>query len=143
MKYVYRMPDGAEKQVYYFRQDLSNDGFDGSPFAAWLSAQGPFCSLNKAASYLMHSNSFGKVRSFMLDNTRLHVQDDTGPRYRELQMRGLRVEVHGRYSRIDPLFSMGPQTDLLAAYAEQPGPVLPFKIGYMGHAVGTNLQVAY
>ena len=143
IKYVYRLPDGSEKKVYYFRQDLSNDGFAGSPFLAWMTAQGPFCSLNKAASYLMHSNNFGKVRSFMLDNTRFHIQDDTGPRYRELRTRGFNVDVHGRYSRIDPLFSMGPQPDLMDAYAERPGPVIPFKIGYMGHAVGTNLQVAY
>lgn len=143
IKYVYRLPDGSEKQVYYFRQDLSNDGFSGSPFLAWMTAQGPFCSLNKAASYLMHSNSFSRVRSFMLDNTRFHLQDDTGPRYKELRARGFSVDVHGRYSRIDPLFSMGPQPDLMDAYAERPGPVIPFKIGYMGHAVGTNLQVAY
>jgi len=143
IKYVCRMPDGSEKQVYYFRQDLSNNGFSDSPFLAWMTAQGPFCSLNKAASYLMHSNNFSKVRSFMLDNTRFHIQDDTGPRYRELRLRGFNVDVHGRYSRIDPLFSMGPQADLMDAYAERPGPVIPFKIGYMGHAVGTNLQVAY
>ncbi len=67
--------DGGPQTLYYFKTDLSGGK---SAFLKWCAAQGPGNSLLKAASYLMHTGGFTGVRDFLLENSRIIVQDDSG-----------------------------------------------------------------
>ena len=69
---------GAEQPqtLYYFKTDLAGGG--NSAFLRWCAARGPGLSLLKAASFLMHGDGFAGVRNFLLQNSRVIIQDDSG-----------------------------------------------------------------
>src|SRR4029077_3519859 len=62
--------------LYYFKTDLAGGG--NSAFLRWGAARGPGLSLLKAASFLMHGDGFSGVRNFLLQNSRVIIQDDSG-----------------------------------------------------------------
>ncbi len=120
---------GHEQTLYYFKTDLSNGGRSAG-FTKWCASQGPGLSLLKAASYLMHSSEFSNVRSFLLQNSRVIVQDDSGIPYHDLLGGGYEVHVYGAYQGPIQLFTKYNQPDLEQAYrTSNPGP-LGFGFGY-------------
>jgi hypothetical protein len=70
--------DGAEKTLYYFSTDLSNSGVKSSGFLKFCQTLAPGNSLIKSASYLLHSGNFTTVRDFLLANSSIIIQDDSG-----------------------------------------------------------------
>jgi len=78
VKIVFAGADNEERTLYYFRTDLSNDGVNNSKFLAFCETMAPAESLVKSASYLLHTNRFARVREFLLANSAVMVQDDTG-----------------------------------------------------------------
>ena len=84
VKITFSGPAGHEQTLYYFKTDLSNGGRSGG-FLKWCAGQGPGLSLLKAASYLMHTGEFSNVRNFLLQNSEVLVQDDSGIPLHDLQ----------------------------------------------------------
>jgi hypothetical protein len=120
---------GREQTLYYFKTDLSNGGRSGG-FLKWCASQGPGLSLLKAASYLMHSSEFSNVRSFLLQNSRVIVQDDSGIPLHDIGAAGYDVRVYGTYQGPIQLFTKYYQPDLEQAYhTSNPAP-LGFGFGY-------------
>ena len=118
---------GRQQTLYYFKVDLSNGSC--GPFLKWCAQQGPGVSLLKAASYLMHLDSFSQVRSFLLDHSRVIVQDDSGIPHRAFDARWS-LRYFGTYRAPIELFAKNYQPDLAEAYAQsQPAP-LGFAFGY-------------
>ncbi|PYJ10951.1 MAG: hypothetical protein DMF06_04460 [Verrucomicrobia bacterium] len=118
---------GPKQTLYYFKTDLSGGK---SPFLSWCAKQGPGLSLLKAASYLMHGEGFGGVRSFLLENSRVIIQDDTGLPLRSFT-KGWTVNFYGRYVPHKEMFGKYHQPDLAAIYAKNPPPPeLGFAFGY-------------
>ena len=65
--------------LYYFCTDLSDDGIRSKPgFLRFCQSHGRGVSLLKAASYLMHEPGFGRVRDFLLQQSDVILQDDSG-----------------------------------------------------------------
>ena len=62
--------------LYYFKTDLVGGG--NSAFLRWCAARGPGLSLLKAASFLLHGDGFSGVRNFLLQHSRVIIQDDSG-----------------------------------------------------------------
>jgi hypothetical protein len=120
---------GHAQTLYYFKNDLSNGGRNGA-FLKWCGGQGPGMSLLKAASYLMHTNEFSTIRSFLLQNSRVLVEDDSGITFHDLLAAHLDVHVYGTYEGPIELFAKNYQPDLEQAYKQSnPGP-LGFGFGY-------------
>lgn len=118
---------GHPQTLYYFKADLS-DGASGR-FLNWCAQQGPGLSLLKAASYLMHVNGFSQVRKFLLDHSRVIVQDDSGVPLKHFDGRW-KLRFFGEYVAPIELFSEHYQPDLATAYQRSnPGP-LGFAFGY-------------
>src|SRR5205085_12372636 len=67
--------DRPSQTLYYFKTDLAGAN---SNFLRWCAARGPGLSLLKAASFLMHGDGFSGVRNFLLQNSRVIIQDDSG-----------------------------------------------------------------
>jgi hypothetical protein len=86
-------------------------------------------SLLKAASYLMHTEGFTGVRSFLLNNSRVIVQDDTGIPLRAFP-RSWAVSCYGRYVQHGEMFGKYWQPDLAAVYQQSPPAELGFAFGY-------------
>lgn len=118
---------GRKQTLFYFKTDLSGGK---SAFLDWCAKQGPGLSLLKAASYLLHGGGFSGVRSFLLDHSRVIIQDDSGLPLRAFP-RGWRVSCYGRYVPHEEMFAKYNQPDLASLYAkEPPPPELGFAFGY-------------
>ena len=111
----FHSPSGKSQTLYYFKTDLSNGGGNGS-FLAFCKHHGPGASLVKSASYLMHTESFSTIRNFLLANSSLIVQDDSGIPYKDFDQRHWNVQLFGVYDGPIGLFSQYNQPDLAAAY---------------------------
>jgi hypothetical protein len=119
--------NGTQQTLYYFKVDLSGGP---SPFLKWCAKQGPGVSLLKAASYLMHTEGFAGVRNFLLNNSRVIVQDDSGIPLRAFP-KNWKVDFYGRYVPHEEMFAKYDQPDLAAIYNRQPPPPeLGFAFGY-------------
>jgi hypothetical protein len=118
---------GRTQTLYYFKTDLSGGK---SNFLAWCAAQGPGLSLLKAASYLMHGEGFAGVRNFLLEHSRVIIQDDSGIPLRAFP-KNWKVDCYGRYVPHVEMFGKFRQPDLAAIYDRQPPPAeLGFAFGY-------------
>lgn len=118
---------GPVQTLYYFKTDLSGGP---SPFLKWCAAQGPGQSLLKAASYLMHTEGFSGVRNFLLGNSRVIIQDDSGIPLRAFP-KTWKVDCYGRYVPHAEMFGKYRQPELAAIYDRQPPPPeLGFAFGY-------------
>jgi hypothetical protein len=118
---------GPKQTLYYFKTDLSGGK---SGFLSWCAAQGPGLSLLKAASYLMHGDGFAGVRSFLLERSRVIIQDDSGIPLRSFP-KSWKVDCYGRYVPHAEMFGKFHQLDLAAVYAKDPPPSeLGFAFGY-------------
>ena len=111
--------------LYYFKTDLSGGN---SAFLRWCAARGPGLSLLKAASFLMHSDGFSGVRNFLLQNSRVIIQDDSGIPLRAFP-KGWKVNCYGRYVPHGDEFQKYYQPDLAALVGQNEMP-LGFAFGY-------------
>jgi hypothetical protein len=119
--------DGGPQTLYYFKTDLSGGN---SPFLKWCAKQGPGLSLLKAASYLMHTEGFAGVRNFLLEHSRVIIQDDSGIPLRAFP-KSWKVDCYGRYVPHEEMFGKYHQPELAAIYnREPPPPELGFAFGY-------------
>src|SRR5437868_4702240 len=112
----------------YFKTDLAGGG--NSAFLRWCAARGPGLSLLKAASFLLHGDGFSAVRNFLLQNSRIIIQDDSGIPLRAFP-KGWKVSFYGRYVPHKDEFEKYYQPDVATIYAQEPPPAtLPFPFGY-------------
>jgi hypothetical protein len=125
----FHSPSGKSQTLYYFKTDLSNGGGNGS-FLAFCKRHGPGASLIKSASYLMHTDSFSTIRNFLLANSSLIVQDDSGIPYKAFDQRHWNVRLFGVYDGPIGLFSQYNQPDLAAAFQKGKAGELGFAFGY-------------
>jgi hypothetical protein len=125
----FHSPSGKGQTLYYFKTDLSNGGGNGS-FLAFLKHHGPGASLLKSASYLMHTESFSTIRNFLLANSNLIVQDDSGIPYRAFDQRRWNVRLFGVYDGPIGLFHEYNQPDLAKAFEAGKAGDLGFAFGY-------------
>ncbi|HEY0369007.1 MAG TPA: hypothetical protein VGC85_05380 [Chthoniobacterales bacterium] len=130
VKITFRDALGRQTQsqaLYYFKTDIS--GSSQSTFLKWCAARGPGMSLLKAASYLLHGDGFSGVRNFLLQNSRVIIQDDSGIPLRDFP-KGWSVNIFGRYVPNRTDFAKYNQPDLAAFIAQNPAGPLGFAFGY-------------
>ena len=142
VKITYRRPGHASQTLYYFQADLSN-GSGCQKFLSWLGDLGNGPAYLKAASYLLHNDSFSQTRDFLLNSSTLVVEDDSGIPFRHLNNGGWKIQVFGAYTPPLPLFSRHKQLDFAAAYCTgaNGGPI-PFGAGYHMKPKQANLLLA-
>src|SRR5437660_6961722 len=70
---------GNSQTLYYFTTDISDGGIHSNPgFLKFCQHFGVGSSLLKSSSYLLFESGFATIRNFILDHSRLIVQDDAG-----------------------------------------------------------------
>ena len=131
------------KKVTYLSCDISDYGFNLKPSnLTFLTNKIPSnCnSFIKSASYLLHYNSFQKIREFILNKSKFLVQDDTGIPFKYFNSETWTGELFGTYVLPVKDFSENLfQNDLLSAYkSEKYKGSLTFSLGY--HWGGQNRQ---
>ncbi|MEM9280697.1 MAG: hypothetical protein AAGA96_02630 [Verrucomicrobiota bacterium] len=127
------------KTIYYFSSDLSDGGFPNSGFQTWLEKQPEGNAYLKAASFLMHSSWFSKVRQHLLDYSFQVVEDDSGIPFRYFDTEIWKTFLYGRYNGPIELFAENFQADMKAAYNRGSQP-LDFGTGYKWRKGESNLM---
>lgn len=143
VKIVFFGPGGAQQTLYYFETNLANEGIKSQPgFVKFCQGLGTGHSLVKAASYLMHLGDFTTVRDFLLAQSSLIVEDDSGIPLKEFDKTKWAVRLFGNYPGPIDIFKQHTQPDLAAAYAKSHPPALPFGFGYRWHPSQSSLILA-
>jgi hypothetical protein len=122
---------GAQKTLYYLSSDLSDGFLKGNPAVLrFCERLGPTNSFLKAASYLMHQNSFNTVRNLLLQVSASILQDDSGIPIRYLTADRWTLRVFGSYPGPIDLFKNYFQPELRNYYATSNPKPLTFGFGY-------------
>lgn len=124
-------PDSPGGQnLYYFKWDLSNEGFQaGGPFTKFLERRPGGVGYAKAASFLMHTEGFSNIRNFLVGNCRYFLEDASGIPASFLA-RYFRLTYYGNYTQPIDMFSEYDQPGLRAIYRSGIAKPLPFGTGY-------------
>jgi hypothetical protein len=134
---------GREQALYYFACDLADSNIKTNPgFLKFCEQQGRGVSLIKAASYLMHRDDFTLVRDFLLNNSNLILQDDSGIPYRFFSNEKWDIRYGGRYTGPIATFKQFPQPDLAKAFVDHARAPIEFAFGYQWHPHRSSLIVA-
>jgi hypothetical protein len=122
---------GSEKIIYYFTSDLSDDALKrNSGLLRFCEGLGPFNSLLKAASYLLHEGGFDTARNFLLQNSSAILQDDSGIPVHFFPPDRWTLRFFGVYTGPIDLFKKFFQADLRQYYAASSPKPLTFGFGY-------------
>ena len=139
--------NNAYSQLYYFQFDLSDPGIQKNPnLLKWVQEKmkgKDMVSLSKAASYLMHRELFSSISTFLLENSKLQIQDDSGLDFRKIQSSNRKYKLYGNYTKTIPLFTDRFIPELREKYTGSDVKPLPFKMGYASAHGETNLQLIY
>ena len=134
-------PGGQRQTLSYFKTDLSNGGGNAA-FLAFCKKLAPGRSLVKSASYLMHDDGFSTARDFLLANSSLIVQDDSGIPLRAFAPRRWTLRYWGNYEGPIELFQKYAQPELAEAYRRSNPAALGFAFGYAWQPAKGALLVA-
>jgi len=118
--------------LYYFSVDLSNGSVERSGLLSFCQRLGRGDSLLKSASYLPPGDGFSTIRNFLLAQSDIIVEDDSGIPYRFFDPSKWQVRLYGHYLAPIDIFKQYFQPDLADAYAHSSPQELPFGIGYRG-----------
>ncbi len=141
-KIVFSSNGGPDQTLYYFNTDLSDGGIKTSGFLTFCKGLGQGDSFVKSASYLMHSDNFSLVRSFVVENTATLVQDDSGVPLRFLDEKDWRLAPFGRYLQPLGIFPKAYQPKMRDLFVKGRAQPLDFGIGYRWRPNESNLLLA-
>lgn len=135
--------NGAQKRMYYFSADLSDDALRRNPgILRFCSAFTPANALLKAASYLPHENGFSISRNYLLQNASAILQDDSGIPVRYFTPDRWTLRFFGSYTGPIEIFKKYYQPDLRQYYEASAPKPLTFGFGYRWSSRASTLILA-
>jgi hypothetical protein len=137
--------DSVIKKVYYFSNNIGNDGMKANPgFTAFVKNMKHYNTYLKSASCLMHEPYFSSIRNLILDGSNYVLEDDSGIPLKYFTERGnWDFTFYGVYTSAYNIFHHNNQQDLIDAYkAGKNVKPLPFGIGYKFQKGQSNLMLA-
>jgi hypothetical protein len=142
VKIVFSEKDGPQKTLYYFSTNLADERGKNNALLQFCKSLGQGDSFIKSASYLLHNSNFSQVRNFILDNSSLILQDDTGVPARQFDAAKWQLRPFGRYLVPIPIFEGMYQSKLNELYQKNRPSPIDFGVGYRWHANESNLLSA-
>jgi hypothetical protein len=134
---------GAEKVLYFFTADLSDDGVKkNAGVLRFVEQFAPTNSFLKAASYLMHEGRFNTVRSSILNNSELVLEDDSGIPVRYFTPDKWTLRFFGAYTGPIAIFKNFYQSDLHQYFQASSPKTLTFSFGYQWNRHNSTLILA-
>ncbi|MFO0726231.1 MAG: hypothetical protein U1E65_20775 [Myxococcota bacterium] len=138
----FQRADGSTHDLYYFRQDLTNDLIPGRPgMFRFLERLGSVNAFLKAASFILHDKRFSITKKYLLEHSASILQDDSGIPYKALANPTFALTYFGEYTPSRKVFKDHFQEDMKAAFEKAGARPLPFDTGYK-HVQGSNLILA-
>lgn len=143
VRIVFFGPDGEKQNLYYFTADLSDGALQANPaILKFTETLGRSHGLLKAASYLLHSGGFDSARNFLLTQSDLLLQDDSGIPVRFFAPARWQLRFFGRYPGPIDIFRQHYQPTLAELYRKSTPPPLEFSFGYRWQPNQSGLLVA-
>jgi hypothetical protein len=142
---------GKPQTVRYFLVNVDDASLTRRTpgFLPWVKQLGPFATLIKSASYLLHQDSahepppsFDQLRTLVLAQSQLLVQDDSGVPLKYFSRERWTLAFHGVYDAPIPMFSSHLQKDLKLELSLNSTGRLPFSFGYNRKRGEANLMTA-
>jgi hypothetical protein len=134
---------GAQKVLYFFSTDLSDDGLKSNPAVLrFTEQQGQANCFLKAASYLMYEGRFDTVRSFLLGDSLTILEDDSGIPVKYITPDKWTLRFFGSYTGPINLFKQYYQPDLRQYYEASSPKALTFSFGYQWNRHNSTLILA-
>jgi len=133
---------GQEQTLYYFTTDISDGGLASSGFLKFCSQFGVGCSFLKASSYLMFEDGFNRIRDFILDHSKLIVQDDAGIPLADFNRDKWNIRVFGTYTGPIAIFKQHYQPKLKEMFDQTAPPPIDFNFGYRWNYKESHVIVA-
>jgi hypothetical protein len=132
----------TDRRLIYVSTDVSNEGLVKTPgYKAYVEKLNHPITYLKAASYLMHRETFSTVRNLILDGSTAVLQDDSGMQVSFFMNDKWKTTFYGLYTAPISLFSSRYQADLRKIYTDGKGiKPLDFGIGYQFKV--SNLMLA-
>jgi len=96
----------------------------------------------KSASYLMHRDHFSEVRNFLLEHSRVLLQDDSGIPVARFDQARWQLHLFGHYSGPIGLFANKYQSKLAHLFERDHVEPIEFGIGYRWRPQTSNLMLA-
>ncbi len=142
VKIVFSRGDDAPQTLYYFRTDISDTGLKSSGFLKFCEKLAPGDAFLKSASYLLHRQSFSRIRQFLVDNSRTIAQDDSGVPLFAFKPDGWQLNLFGTYVGPIAVFPGHYQPKLRQLYQQGKPRKLDFGIGYRWRPNESNILLA-
>jgi hypothetical protein len=134
---------GRTANIYYFQENLADGSLDKDPrLLCFVRRFGSTATYLKSASYLMHSGGFNTIRSGILKNSHLVVQDDSGIPVRSFASAGWEVQYFGNYAGVLDIFTEYHQPEIARAIELQGRRDIDFGLGYMFEKGQSCIMVA-
>jgi hypothetical protein len=134
--------EARQQTLYYFTVNIDNDSFKNSGFMRFCERLGTGNAFIKSASYLMHRDHFSEVRNFLLERSRLLVQDDSGIPVARFDQARWQLRLFGHYSGPIGLFANRYQSKLAQLFDQGHVEPIEFGIGYRWRPQTSNLMLA-
>ncbi len=134
----------APRVLRHFAVNLHDDFLGKDPsLLRHLEAKGPVAAMTKAASHLLWSQGFSRIRDYLFAAAPWMISDDTGPAPRHAAEKGFSQDTYGRYEGPEKFGSWNEKdgADLAALFARDGGGELPFRYGYPDRASHGHIVV--
>jgi hypothetical protein len=134
---------GRQQELFYFTTDISDGGIAANPgFMKFCEQHGVGASFLKSSSYLMFENGFNRVRDFLLGNSNLIVQDDSGIPVTYFDPNKWNLRLFGTYVGPIELFKQHYQPKLAELFQTNAPQEFGFGFGYQWDFRKSNLIIA-
>ena len=142
VKILFSDKGGPQKALYYFTTDLSDQRNRTIALLQFCKTFGQGDSFIKSASYLLHEDNFSQVRNFLLENSGLILQDDTGIPISYFDTEKWQLQPFGRYTSPIPMFAGMYQKKLSELFQRSRPSPIDFGVGYRYRPNESNLMLA-
>ena len=142
LRIVFSDKDHSRQTLYYFSGDVSNDGFRKSGLLKFCGKLGQANAFIKSASYLLHRDRYADLREFILKQSTLVLQDDSGIPISYFDPLKWELQPFGNYVGPIPLFRNRYQASLARLFRARDRKGIDFGVGYQWRTNTSNLLLA-
>jgi hypothetical protein len=142
LKIVFSDANHSRQTLYYFTGDVSNDGLRKSGLLKFCERLGQSNALIKSASYLLHRDRYADLRDFILKQSAVIMQDDSGIPVSQFDPSKWELQPFGNYVGPIPLFRNRYQESLAKLFQVHGRKGLDFGVGYQWRRNRSNLLLA-
>jgi hypothetical protein len=142
LRIVFSDKNHSPQILYYFSGDVSNDGLRKSGLVKFCEKLGQTNAFFKSASYLLHRDRYSDLREFILKQSTLVLQDDSGIPISYFDPSQWKLRAFGNYVGPIPLFRNRYQASLAHLFRAGNIKAIDFGVGYQWRRNTSNLLLA-